>query len=629
MPFLDRHGDFDAAADHLELPPAGWEPRPGDSAEEADRRWRAEVYRGDRMAQTTLRALLVGVLIGGFMSLSNLYVGLMTGWGLGASITAVILAYAFFSGYQRVAQGSAAFTVLENNTMQTTASASAYMSTAGLVSAVPALYMTTGAVLSGWELTAWMFAISLLGVALAIPMKRQLINVERLKFPEGIACAETLRSMHAHGDQARGQARALGLGGLVGGIATLLRDGWALIPSTFSLPGSLLGIPLSKLTLGAEGSSVMVAAGAIIGPRVGLSLLAGAIFSFGIAGPLLIERGVIDVSANQGPNYYRDIVGWTLWPGVMMMLTYSVAGLALQWRMILRAILGMGAAFRGASSGEDELEIPTSWFVIGVAISGTLAVILQITLFGIVWWTACLAVALTFLLCVVAARATGETAITPVGPMGKLTQLMFGGLAPANMTANLMAANVTAGAASQMGDLMNDLKTGYLVGGSPRRQLVAQLVGVVSGALFATPAYELLVVKRLEADPSILGSAAMPAPAAQVWARVARLLSEGLESIPPSALTAMAIAGALGVLFAILEAAAPRVRRFLPSVMGLGIACTVPFYNSFSMFLGSMIALGLSRRWPAASDRYTVVVASGLIAGETLVAVAIILYQVL
>lgn len=612
---------------HDDLPPSNWHPPEGASQDDIDRAWLKEVYRGDRMPQLTFRALAVGVCIGAFMSLSNLYVGLKTGWGLGASITAVVLAFAFFNVIQKVIGGDH-FNVLENNTMQTTASAAAYMSSAGLVSAVPALYMTTGTILTGWQLTLWMLAICMLGVMIAVPVKRQLINKEQLTFPEGIACAETLRSMHSKGKEAIEQAKALGVGGLVGVVVTLIRDlpflGW--IPAQIAFPGSIKGIALSALTIGAEGSTVMFAAGAIIGLRVGVSLLIGGLLSYAVAGPWLATEGIIESAS------YRNIVSWTLWPGVMFMLTYSIAGLAMQWRMIARALGGLLAVFSKGDKEEgvlDHIEIPNSWFIVGLILAGIACVILQVIFFDIVWWTAILAVALTFLLCVVAARATGETSITPVGPLGKLTQLMFGVLAPANMTANLMAANVTAGASSQVADLMNDLKTGYLVGGSPRRQFKAQLVGVLFGAFFATPAYEIFVVKRLEKNPDLLGSVEMPAPAAQVWAKVAELLAKGLDSIPQSAQTAMLVFGILGVVLALVEGLMPQLRKYLPSVMGMGIAACIPFYNSFSMFLGALAIFFLAKVRPDLDKKFTIVVSSGLIAGETLAAVFVIMADIL
>ena len=605
-----------------------WEPPAGSTQEEAEVAWLKEVYQGDSVPQLTFRALAVGVVIGAIMSVSNLYVGLKTGWSLGASITAVILAYAFFSTVQRIFPGGKTFTVLENNTMQTAASAAAYMSSAGLVSAIPALYMTTGQILSGPTLIIWMWALSLLGVFLGVPMKRQMIGGERLKFPSGIACAETLRSMHSHGAEAMQRARALGWSGLIGAVVAILRDNpiKSLIPATFSLPGTLMGVPMSSLTLGAEGSMVMLASGAIIGLRVGVSLLIGATLSYAVAGPILVNEHIIESAT------YRNITSWTLWPGVVLMLTYSIAALGLQWRMLVRAFSGISALFGAhhtSNSEVDAVEIPSSWFMAGFVGVGALCVILQVLLFDIVWWTAILAVLLTFLLCVVAARATGETDITPVGPMGKLTQLMFGVVAPANMTANLMAANVSAGAASHAADLLTDLKAGYLVGANPRRQFVAQLVGVTLGAIMAVPAYDLLVVSQLEKRPDLLGSADYPAPAAQVWAKVAQLLAKGLDSIPESAQTAMLVTGILGVAIALLESYAPRTRRWLPSPMGLGIACTVPFYNSFSMFVGSVLAWMLARTRPDIDEKYTVVVSSGLIAGETLCAVLIIVWTLM
>ena len=104
-----------------------------------------------------------------------------------------------------------------------------------------------------------------------------------------------------------------------------------------------------------------------------------------------------------------------------------------------------------------------------------------------------MAVAITFILSVVAARATGETDITPIGAMGKITQLTYGVVAPTNITTNLMTASITAGAASQSADLLTDLKAGYLIGTNPRRQTIAQFFGVLAGVLVCVPIYTIIV----------------------------------------------------------------------------------------------------------------------------------------
>src|SRR6185295_7735142 len=107
--------------------------------------------------------------------------------------------------------------------------------------------------------------------------------------------------------------------------------------------------------------------------------------------------------------------------------------------------------------------------------------------FGITWWMGIISVLVAFLLSVVAARATGETDMTPIGAMGKITQLTYAGLTPRSATpteftqTNLMTAMVTAGSACHSADLLTDLKCGYLLGGNPRKQLISQLFGILAG----------------------------------------------------------------------------------------------------------------------------------------------------
>jgi uncharacterized oligopeptide transporter (OPT) family protein len=192
------------------------------------RKWRAEVYRGD-MPQLTARAVLTGMLLGGIMTLSNLYVGLKIGWSVGVTITSCILAYALFSAMQRVVPGlrQREFTILENNMMASVASAAGLMSASVFVTAVPALYLTVQKTLAWPLLAAWAAAVSLLGVFMAIPMKRQQIDVEQLPFPSGIATAETLIALHERGDDAAGKAWALGGAGLLGALVSWFRDAHA------------------------------------------------------------------------------------------------------------------------------------------------------------------------------------------------------------------------------------------------------------------------------------------------------------------------------------------------------------------------------------------------------------------
>jgi len=183
----------------------------GGSAEDIERQWFDKVYtgRGDRMRQLTWRAVLMGAVLGGVLSLTNLYIGLKAGWAFGVAITACILSWATWTSLLRIGLARTPMTILENNCMQSTASAAGYGTGSTLVSAFAAYIMINGVSLPVSELLAWVFVLAVLGVTMAIPMKRQMINVERLRFPSGIAAAATLRSLHNDIDHAPASRLAL------------------------------------------------------------------------------------------------------------------------------------------------------------------------------------------------------------------------------------------------------------------------------------------------------------------------------------------------------------------------------------------------------------------------------------
>ena len=197
----------------------------GRSPEEIERHWYEHVYQGDKQKQLTFRAAITGMLLGAIMCVSNVYVGLKIGWSMGVAITSCILAWVIFTTLSRVFRLSE-FSILENNAMQSAASAAGSMTSAGIVNAIPALWMMNPtAVPPQTVLIVWIVLISFLGVFLAVPAKRQMINIEQLPFPSGIAAATTLRTLHARSAEAAGQARALGWAGIVGALVGFLRDG--------------------------------------------------------------------------------------------------------------------------------------------------------------------------------------------------------------------------------------------------------------------------------------------------------------------------------------------------------------------------------------------------------------------
>ena len=597
----------------------------GLSPEAAELKWYKEVYRGDSMKQLSLRAVVMGALLGGFMSLSNLYIGLKTGWGLGVAITSCILSYTIWKTLRTLLPFlfKSDMTILENNCMQSTASSAGYSTGGTMVSAISAYLIITGTHMSWAVLSLWTIFLAALGVFIAIPMKRQMINIEQLKFPSGIAAAETLRSLHAQGAEASDKARAMGIAGAFGAIIAFMRDKGVMgftIPASLPFKGSIKGYPLEKWTFSFEVSALMIAAGAIIGWKISWSLLLGAVLNYGVLAPWVSGMGAIDLQKLG----YRAIVQWSTWGGASIMVTSGLFMFALQWKTVVRAFGGITNIFHSrpntAADPLAHIEVPSSWFLTGTAFSGLGCIMVLHYAFQTSWYMGLIAVILTFFLAIVAARATGESDITPIGAMGKITQLTFGILAPTNMTTNLMTASVTAGAAGSTADLLTDLKSGYLLGANPRQQFLAQFFGIFAGTLVVVPAFYILIP-----NASVLGSDQWPAPSAQVWAAVARLLSNGVHSLHPAARMGMLVGGIVGIIIPSLELAFPRHRKYIPSAMGLGLSMVIPFYNSLSMFLGGLIALILEKTAKVTAEKYIIPVSSGIIAGESLMGVAIAL----
>ena len=185
--------------------------------EQKDRWWFENVWRGD-MPQLTLRSALTGMMLGGVLSLTNLYVGAKTGWTLGVGITSVILAFALYKVLHGIGLGSE-FTVLENNCMQSIATAAGYM-TAPMISSLAAYMIVTGTVIPMATTLMWIVALAVLGVLFAFPLKRRFINDEQHPFPEGRAAGVVMDALHS-GDAPEGLLKAKILAVCGGGAALL------------------------------------------------------------------------------------------------------------------------------------------------------------------------------------------------------------------------------------------------------------------------------------------------------------------------------------------------------------------------------------------------------------------------
>ena len=614
------HEDFD-------LPIEGFKGTP----EEIERQWFEKVYkgRGDTLPQLTWRAVLMGSALGAVLSLTNLYIGLKAGWAFGVAITACILSYAIWTSLYRIGAVRTPMGILENNCMQSTASSAGYSTGGTLVSAFAAYIMLNNQSLPTGVMLGWVFFLAVLGVTMAIPMKRQMINIEQLRFPSGIAAAETLRALHSHGEKGMRSARALSIAALLAAANQFWMEGFRLIShrlEPFALStwvGKFNEVVVGKAWMGRtvmlNWDPIFIAAGALTGLRASTSMLIGGTLCWMVFVPIMQAQGVITGSG------FRDLVSWTLWAGVSCMVTSGLVAFALQWKSVKRAFGNLGRMFtrtQRTASAIEALEAPGSWFIGGQVVSLVCLAWLAHASFGMPYWQSIIAVLLSFFLALVACRVTGETDTTPVGPMGKVTQLLFGALSPGNMNVNLMSANITAGSAGSAADLLIDLKSGYLLGANPRKQFIAQFSGIFIGTLVTVLCFRVLVP-----DASVLGTDRFPAPAAQTWRAVAVALSKGISALEPLKVWLIIIGGAVGIVLPLLSKMFPKHQNYIPSAAGLGLSWTFHWYYGLLFFIGAAIGYFFERKSPEKSKEYTFPVASGIIAGGSLMGVVLIFWE--
>jgi OPT family oligopeptide transporter len=314
--------------------------------EQKDRWWLENIYRGD-MPQLTLRSAVTGFLVGGILSATNLYIGAKTGWTLGVGVTSVIISFVVFRAISRLGV-SKDLTILENNAVQSIATAAGYM-TGPLISALMAYMFITNKPMAMHQMVLWNILASILGVLVAFPMKRRFINDEQQPFPEGRAAAVVLDSLYP--DAPRGgtlhmrdnmpieQPRTASDGGVDMGVFKAKALAWAAGTGAFlqllvaggymaMLQIRLLGTSKSKETLwkiperldewwyhlAAKGKAPlpringlnfeqlgvtvafdlsMIGAGGLMGMRIANSLVLGMVANFLVVAPLMIRAGEI------------------------------------------------------------------------------------------------------------------------------------------------------------------------------------------------------------------------------------------------------------------------------------------------------------------------------------------------
>ena len=553
--------------------------------------------------ELTPRAIVCGLVVAAVMGASYPYMVLKLGFGPNVSVVA-----AFF-GYLALGVIFRNYTRWENNMVQTAGTAGAQtafmcvlLAAFDMLAASPNVSFST--TLSPIQSFLWLTIAGLLGVRPAVPMRHQWDVDEMLTTAAGGGGGEPLMVLFAGGGDAPRAARALGIGVLVSASLMLMTEdalvlGW--FPSTM-----LLGTAVMMTTgVGVNWSLLALGSGMLVGMRINASMLLGTIVGWMIAPYLLLRYGVI------GDTFTRnDVLFWVMWPATAMMVSGGLTALALRWSILKRTFSRLSGARADATS------FPLRWVVVGVIVLATALMALQQVMFGIAMWMTGLAILLSLPLMLVGLRVLGETNWGPISQMTNMMQVIFGAVAPGNLTVNMVSSGTTGTIAVESEALMQDYKAGYMLGSSPKSMTIMQLLGTPVGAVAVSWMYPLL-----RDTYGIVGeNAGLTSPISRRLAGFGEVLSQGFEALPAGAVPALFVGVALGITFTLLE---ERKVRWVPSPTGMAIGMLVPASVIIVMFLGSVVDAIWRRVNRAANEAYMVPLASGLIAGEAIVAVVI------
>lgn len=562
--------------------------------------WYNNVYEGWKKLELTFRALIVGGLICILLVAVNVYMGLKTGFGEGGSIIAAILGVIILKAFSG--------TILETNMIQTMGSAAG--SVANIVTVIPAfIVIATAGEISGvqpmtwWQMFLLILSTSLLGVFFAIPLRRQIVIEEKLLFPSGTANADIMRTLHTIGEKAnrRGQVLLTLIG--ISGLIKWFQEGIPkLIPAMNLLPGKA-----ASYTLGTVWDPLLIGIGFLVGQRICLTIFFGALLTWGIIGPLLVNNGIVEKAG------YGSIMQWTMWPGIAIMIASGLTVLLMKWRIVVTGFKSMMAL----GKAKNQLDISLKTWAIFLVASVLLTIFVMQICFAINWYFSLLAIFLSFLMAAVAIRALGETEINPISAFASISQFIFGVIAPQNVSANLNMAGIAGGATQESADMMQHFKSGWLVGATPWKQIIGQVIGVFIGAIAAVPML-LLVFATYK-----IGSEIMPAPAAIRYAGLAKLFATGVKALPAYTILASIVGIVIGIVLGILESS--RYKKWTPSPIGLGVAAIIPFFYSFAIFFGSALNFLLKYLAPKKMEEYQFIIGASGIAGSSLIGMLVAL----
>ncbi|HHF7344846.1 TPA: OPT family oligopeptide transporter [Legionella feeleii] len=604
----------------------------------------------EKIAELTIRSIILAIILTIILALSNAYLALKLGILTSASIPAAIISM----GILRLFKNS---TILENNAVQTAASAGEAVA-GGIVYTIPALI-----IIQYWDgfdyLTNFFIAVcgGILGVLFSIPLRRVLVNEPVLRFPEGRAIAEVLKS-----SAEKAGIRDIFLGGAVGGVLELFQTGFKIIANNWSF---WFSIKRSLLGFGVGFSATMIGAGYLVGHEMALSIFLGAIISWLIAMPIVSQFYPEFLT-----HYPAQKAATFLWNSEMRYLGIGAMLFAGTWtflkliRPLLKSMRISFRAFMSKSHQETQLprtdkDIPMPFILIGVTLMSAILFLFfqfifpleEIGLDGdfaptLVFGAVLYVLIIGFLFSVITGYFSGMVGVTASpGSAIVIAGMLFAAWILLTMINNLLPlpfsvnqikaaeaitiiiGSVVTGIAAIANDNTQDLKVGQLVGATPWKQQVMLLLGVIISSLVIPPVMQLMfdvygiagVMPHDGMDPG----QSLPAPTAALMAAITEAV---FRNTLPWTMMFIGAAVILALIFFIYVVKLDRYVRL--SILGVAIGMYLPIASSFPLFLGGMIAM--VTQWRLSKKKLPdeegqlrrqrgVLIACGLVAGSALV----------
>ena len=568
--------------------------------------------------EITLKAFFLSIFLSIILSSAMVYLGLYAGMTISASIPAAIMSM----GILRLFKNS---NILENNIVQTAASAGESLA-AGVIFTLPALLLIGyWDSISYWEVTKIAMVGGILGALFTVPLRRALILKAQLRFPEGVATAAVLKTGHeTDANKSKESLKMIAFSALLGGFVKLGELAFSIWSSAL---GGAVAIKGAIFGMGASLSPSLISVGYIVGRNIGILVFSGGVISWVIAIPIYSY-----MYGFEGENYFDIANG--IWNAKIRYLGVGAMVVGGIWSVIQLAkplIESIQLSIKTLKESADNLSLEEKDLPINYVFMAILAMLVPISLtyFGIIGsWTSAIILSLVmtifgFLFSAVAAYMAGVVGSSN-NPISGVTiaTILFSSLliisffdvdSSKGAAAAILIGAVVCCAAAIGGDNLQDLKTGNIVGATPWKQQLMQLVGVSSAAL------TLGIVLTLLHEAYGIGSSELPAPQAVLMTNVANgVFSGNLE-------WGMIYAGAILGIFIILldQYQARRNAEFRFPILVVAIGIYLPVELTLPIFIGGMLNHFASKTASEDGNNNGLLMASGLITGEALMAIFI------